>query len=253
VVALSAGSIVTANAAVTKASTGTPQLQLVSAGQACAGKVNTSAGNHWTCYVKPAVARRLLAGKSASPDAATPAASDQYCDGNNDCWVRSTATSGLYNGGLEEFGYGGEVLGYTVLNEAWTLSGTKFSTKASLTVYDDDIQWIVWQGYLGNSAPGTKPVTIKYCSQEDGPEDLAADTHTDSPSGWCTESDTANYNHFMNVQVSFQTSADGDTGFWWTNASSIVAHSASLPATSYTFDGPSSRPSPAIGAGYQAG
>lgn len=119
-------------------------------------------------------------------------------------------------------------------------------------MYDDDVQFIVWDGYLGNSAPGTKPVPIKTCAQEDGAAEVAADTHVDSPSGWCTLSDNANYNHYMNVQVSFQTSADGDTGYWYTAASSTIAHSATLPATSYGLDGPSSRPSPAVLVGYVA-
>jgi hypothetical protein len=224
-------------------------LPLLPPSQACDGQPDTSAGTHWACNVKSSVAKQLLAGKAATP---AVAAADEWCDSNNYCWVRNSSSSGLLNGGLEEFGYGGEVLGYDLINEAWTLSGTNFTLKGSFYVYDDDVQWVVWQGYLGNSAPGTRPVTIKYCPQEDGPAEVLPGTHVDSPAGWCTESDNANYNHFMNLQVSFQTSADGDTGFWYTNASSIVAHSAYLPATSYGFDGPSSLPSPAHAHGYVA-
>jgi hypothetical protein len=263
VVALSIGSAVAANASATKSDAAKPNMQVVKAkthlqivppSRACDKRPDTSAGSHWMCSVKPSVARQLLA---AVPAAARPpvaaaavAAADQYCDGDNNCWVRSTSSSGLFNGGLEEFGYDDEVLGYTVENEAWTLSGTKTSVKASLYVYDDDVQFIVWDGYLGNSAPGDAPYQLKTCSQKDGAEEVEADTHVDSPSGWCTLSDNANYNHYINVQVSFQTSADGDTGFWYTAASSIVAHSATLPATSYSFDGPSSRPNPATFTGY---
>ena len=265
VVALSAGSAVAANASATKADTEKFNIQVVEAGthlqamppnQACAQQPDTSPGSHWTCWVKPAVASQILAGMPAAdrpPVTQLSAAADQYCDGNNNCWVRSTSSSGLFNGGLAEFGFGGDFLGYTVENEAWTLSGTSTSVKASLYVYDDDVQHIVWDGYLGNSAPGVAPSPILLCPQEDGAAEVEPDTHVDSPSGWCTLSDNEDYNHTINAQVSFQTSADGDTGYWYSNASSIVSHSAAVPASSYSFDGPSSLPNPAVETGYEEG
>jgi hypothetical protein len=134
---------------------------------------------------------------------------------------------------------------------AWTLSGTKFTEGSSLYVYDDDVQFVVWDGYLGNSAPHTAPSPIKACPEVDGQEEVEPNTHVDSPAGWCTESDNANYNHAMNAQVSFQTSADGDTGYWYTNASSIVAATAQLPATSYGFDAPNEFPNPPHANGYE--
>ena len=250
VIALSAGSTLAANAAVTKSAGAKPYLPLLPASQACGQRPDTSAGS-WMCYVKPSIAKRLLAGKAATA-AAAPAASDQYCDSKNNCWIRQSSSSVIFSGGLLEFGYGGEVLGYTYLGATWTLSGTKTSETGSLNVYDDDVQFIVWDGYLGNSAPGKPPSGLKQCPTKDGPEEVAADSRVDSPAGWCTESDNANYNHYMNMQVSFQTSADGDTGYWYTNASSIVAHSAHVPATSYGFDGPSSLPGSPVEDGYRA-
>jgi hypothetical protein len=250
VVALSVGPTLAANAVVTKSAGAKPYLPLLPASQACDQKPDNSAGS-WMCYVKPSIAKQLLAGKAATT-AAAPAASDDYCDSANNCWFRNSSSSAIFSGGLEEFGYGGEVLGYTQLGATWTLSGTKTSETGSLNVYDDDVQFIVWDGYLGNSAPGKPPSGLKQCATKDGPDEVAADGRVDSPAGWCTESDNANYNHYMNVQVSFQTSADGDTGYWYTNTSSIVAHSDNVPATSYGFDGPSSLPGSPVETGYRA-
>jgi hypothetical protein len=250
VIALSAGSALAANAAVTKPAGAKPYLPLLPASQACGQKPDTSAGG-WSCYVKPSIKKQLLAGKAATP-AAAPAASDQYCDSNNNCWVRNSSGDANFYGGLQEFGYRNEVLGYTYLQVHWALHGTNTSENAALTVYDDDVQYIVWDGYLGNSAPGKPPSGLRQCPTKDGPAEVAAGAEVQSPAGWCTESDNANYNHYMNLQASFQTSADGDTGYWYTNASSIVAHSAHLPATTYGFDGPSSLPGSPVEAGYRA-
>jgi hypothetical protein len=172
-----------ANASTTKADTpkssmqvveAKTQLQLLPPSQVCDQQPDTSGG--WTCYVKPSVASQILAGLPATerpPVQEAPLAADENCDDYGNCWVRSTSSSGLFNGALQEFGYLGETLGYTILNEAWTLSGTKTSAKAALYVYDDDIQYIVWDGYLGNSAPGVAPsplnaVFLKGCTQSVG-------------------------------------------------------------------------------------
>lgn len=60
------------------------------------------------------------------------------------------------------------------------------------------------------------------------------------PPGWCSITDNSNYDHNMNLQYSWEVA--GYPGHWYEWGNSIVGHSPTLPATSYTFDSVDSMP-----------
>jgi hypothetical protein len=203
--------------------------------------VSRQVGN-WTCYANSKTARDpRLSG-------AIPAATTDYCNAEG-CWYRYSNTSAQFaQTGLYYF-YGTTQLGEMFMNITWTLSGTKESETATVDV-NHAVIFPQWDGVLLNGARNVVGSDIALCPSRSGPANVAANVSQHPPSGWCAISDNKNYDHNMNLQYSWQ--APNTSGYWYSWGNSVVNHSPTLPATSYTFDPVNYLPGDPASAGWSA-
>ncbi|MEV6850892.1 hypothetical protein [Actinoplanes sp. NPDC051411] len=177
-----------------------------------------------------------------------PLATTTYCI-TEGCYYRYSDTWVQFAGyGLYYF-YGDEQLGEMFHNFNWYLNGTNTTQTAAVDI-DHEVDFPEWSGSLFNGAAGVNGSVIHDCTTTDGPAEVPGGVTQYQPPGFCTLSDNRNYDHNMVLQYSWQ--APDTSGYYWVYAKSVVAHSGSLPATSYIFNGVSSLPANPASQGWDA-